>query len=194
MKLFYAPGACSMATHFALHEAGAAFDVEKVDLKTRLAASGADYTAINPKGYVPVLVLDNGEPLTENIAILDYLAGVYPQLGLEGALGRTRLVEALAFISTEIHKGFKPFFAGGTDTDKANAGTNITKRMTYLADRVKGEYLFGNSPTVADFYLLVTMLWAERFGVTIPPALVTVATNLKARPAVRKALGEEGLA
>jgi len=194
MKLYYSPGACSLATHIALQEAGAAFDSERVDLRTKTTASGGDYTAISAKGYVPELILDDGAPLSENIAVLDYLAGQYPQLGLEGPLGRTRLVEALAYISTEVHKSYKPFWRGGSDEDKAAAGAYITKRLDYLADRVGGDYLFGDKPSVADFYLFVMLAWAERFGVTVPAALVPVYANLKARPAVQATLAAEGLA
>ncbi|GGE07580.1 glutathione S-transferase [Polymorphobacter glacialis] len=194
MKLYFSPGACSLAAHVALHEAGAAFDSESVDLKAKRTASGADFNAITAEGYVPVLILDNGELLTENVAVLDYLASQYPQLGLEGPLGRTRLLEALAFISSEIHKSFKPFFGGGGDSEKADAGAYVTKRMTYFAERVTSDYLFGDAPSVADFYLLVTMLWAERLGIVIPGALVGVLARLKARPAVLATLKAEGLA
>jgi glutathione S-transferase len=193
MKLYYSPGACSLATHIALHEAGAAFASERVDLRTKTTASGEDFNAVSTKGYVPELILEDGAPLSENIAVLDYLAGLYPQIGLEGPLGRTRLVEALAYISTEIHKSYKPFWRGGSDEDKAAAGAYITKRLQYLAERVQGDYLFGGQPSVADFYLFVMMAWAERFGVTIPAALVPVYQNLKARPAVQATLAAEGL-
>lgn len=112
MKLYYAPGACSLADHIALHEAGLNFEHERVDLKTKRTESGADFSQINPKGYVPALVLDSGETLSENIAILDWIADQSPALTPSGPLGRARLLEALAYISTEIHKSFKPFFSG----------------------------------------------------------------------------------
>lgn len=105
MKLYYSPGACSLADHIALREAGLPFELEKVDLRTKRTESGADYTAVSPKGYVPALTLDGGETLTENIAVLDWIAqagGNAPS----GPLGRTRLLEALAYISTEVHKSF----------------------------------------------------------------------------------------
>src|SRR5690348_3225804 len=118
MKLYLAPGACSQADHIALHEAGLAFEHVRTNLETKTTASGEDFTRINPKGYVPVLVLDSGEVVTENVAILDWIASQKPELGVAGAMGRTRLLETLAFISTEIHKAFKPFFTGGNDSDK----------------------------------------------------------------------------
>ena len=193
MKLYYCPGACSLAAHIALHEAGVPFDSESVDLQSKTTASGADFSAVTVKGYVPALVLDDGAPLTENIAILDYLAGKYPQFGLEGPIGRTRLLEALAYISTEVHKSYKPFWRNGSEADKAAAGAYITKRLQYLADRVAGDYLLGDKPSVADFYLFVTLLWADKFGVTIPDALVPIYGNLRARAAVQATLAAEGL-
>ena len=193
MKLYFCPGACSLAAHIALHEAGVPFESESVDLKTKRTASGTDFSQVTVKGYVPALRLDDGTLVTENIAILDYLAGRHPQFGLDGALGRTRLLEALAYISTEIHKSYKPFWRQGSDAEKTAASAYITKRMEYLADRVAGEYLFGDQPSAADFYLFVTMIWAKKFGVEIPPALDAVYRNLRARPAVQATLTAEGL-
>ena len=103
MKLYYSPGACSLADHIALNEAGLAFEQEKVDLRAKKTESGADFFAINPKGYVPALVLDGGELLTENIAILEWVSQQAGALVPGGALGRTRLLETLAYISTEVH-------------------------------------------------------------------------------------------
>jgi glutathione S-transferase len=121
MKLYYSPGACSLADHIALHEAGLSFEHEKVDLKTKRTESGADYAAVNPKGYVPALTLDSGETLSENIAILDWIAHQDTALKPTGAMGHTHLLEALAFVSTEIHKSFKPYFSGAGDDEKAKA-------------------------------------------------------------------------
>ncbi|AJA08181.1 glutathione S-transferase domain-containing protein [Sphingopyxis fribergensis] len=194
MKLYYCPWACSLAAHIVLHEAGVPFENENVDIWTKITASGADFNKVTPKGYVPALQLDNREIVTENIAVLDYLAGVYPQFGLEGPLGRTRLVEALAYISTEIHKSYKPYWHNGTDEQKAVASAYITARMRLLGDTVKGDYLFGDQPTVADFYLFVNTRWAERFGIDIPPAIAAIHQRLNARPAVQATLKAEGLA
>lgn len=193
MKLYYCPWACSLAAHIALHEAGVPFDGESVDIRTKLTASGADFNGVTRKGYVPALELDDGTILTENIAVLDYLAGVYPQFGVDGPLGRTRLVEALAYISTEIHKSFKPYWHNGTAEQKAVASAYITARMRYLADTMAGAYLFGDRPSVADFYIFVTTRWAERFGVEVPPALAALHQRLDARPAVDATLAAEGL-
>ena len=193
MKLYYTPGACSLADHIALHEAGLSFDCEKVDLRAKTTETGADYWQINPKGYVPALTLDSGETISENIAILDWIAGQAPQLAPGGARGHTHLLEALAYISTELHKNYKPFFAGGSDEDKARAGEMITKRLQYLADTMAGDYLFGADMTVADAYLFVMLLWARKNGVTIPDALEPFLARMMARPAVKTAMTHEGL-
>ncbi len=193
MRLYYAPGACSLADHIALHEAGLSFDHEKVDLKTKRTEGGVDFSTINPKGYVPALTLDSGETLSENIAILDWIAQQDSKLAPSGPMGHTHLLEALAFISTEIHKSFKPFFAGAGDSDKAKAGEMIGKRMGYLADTMKGDYLFGSTVSVADFYLFVMLLWAKKFGVEPPAPLVAFRERMMTLPSVQKAMKHEGL-
>ena len=193
MKLFYAPGACSLADHIALHQAGLAFEHEQVDLKTKRTASGADFASINPKGYVPALTLDTGETLSENVAILDWIAHQDSALKPSGPMGHTHLLEALAFISAEIHKSFKPFFAGGGDAEKATAGETISKRMAYLAETMKGDYLFGADVSVADCYLFVMLLWAQKFGVEVPSRLNGYRERVKGLPSVQKAMQHEGL-
>lgn len=193
MKLYYAPGACSLADHIALHEAGLSFEHEKVDLKAKRTESGADFTLINPKGYVPALTLDSGETLSENIAILDWIAHQDTALKPSGAMGHTRLLEALAYISTEIHKSFKPFFSGAGDDEKGKAGETIRKRMAYLAETMKGDFLFGADVSVADFYLFVMLLWAQKFGVEAPGQLSSFRDRLTQLPSVQKAMTHEGL-
>jgi glutathione S-transferase len=193
MKLYLAPGACSLADHIALHEAGLEFDRVKVDLKTGLTEDGRDYARINPKGYVPALEFDDGDVLTENIAILSVIADKAPDLLPTGPLGRFRLLEMLAFISTEIHKAFKPFFKpDATAAEKAAAADQLAKRFAYVAGQMKGDYLFGKF-TVADPYLFVMCLWAQKNGVALPDPLPAFVTRMKARPAVRLALEHEGL-
>ncbi len=193
MKLYYAPGACSLADHIALHEAGLSFDHERVDLKAKRTEGGVDFSTINPKGYVPALTLDSGETLSENIAILDWIAHQDSKLAPSGPMGHTHLLEALAFISTEIHKSFKPFFAGAGDSDKAKAGEMIGKRMGYFADTMKGDYLFGSTVSVADFYLFVMLLWAKKFGVEPPAPLVAFRERMMTLSSVQKAMKHEGL-
>lgn len=193
MKLYYGPWACSLAAHMVLHEVREPFDSESVNLKTKITATGADFNDVTPKGYVPALKLEDGEIVTENIAVLDYLAARYPEFGLDGPMGRTRLLELLAYLSTEIHKSFKPFWHHGTDEQKAVASAYITARMRYLADTMRGDYLCGDRPRVADYYALVMMLWADRFGVEVPPALAALGERLKERPAVQATLKVEGI-
>ena len=193
MKLYYSPGACSLADHIALHEARLSFEHEKVDLKTKRTESGNDYMAINPKGYVPALTLDTGETLSENIAILDWIARQDSALRPAGTMGNTHLLEALAFISTEIHKSFKPFFAGGSDEEKAKAGAVIVKRMTYLSDTMRGDYLFGGGVSAADCYLFVMLLWVAKLHIDAPAKLVAFRELMMTRPAVQKAMSHEGL-
>src|SRR4029079_16972343 len=122
MKLYYSPGACSLADHIALHEAGMEFELVKVDLKTHKLEDGRSFFDINPKGYVPALQFDDGEVLTENVAILSFIAARHPALDAPGELGRYRLLEMLAYISSEVHKAFHPLFdPAATDAEKKTA-------------------------------------------------------------------------
>lgn len=194
MKLYYCPLACSLADHIALREAAIPFELERVDLKTRRTETGVDFRTISAKGYVPALILDDGEMLTENVAVLDWISSVTPSLSVEGPLGRTRVLEALTYITTEIHRAFKPMWHGGSSADRAAASATITALMQPMADGLRGDFLFGDRPSVADFYLFVMLLWAEKFGVETPEALVTLRERLKVRPAVRQAMTYEGLA
>ncbi len=193
MKLYYSPGACSLADHIALHEAKLSFEHEKVDLKSKRTEGGADYTAINPKGYVPALTLDSGETLTENVAILDWIAHQDTALRPSGPMGHTHLLQALAYISTEIHKSFKPLFAGAGDEEKQKAKELILKRMAYLDDRLQGDFLFGADVSVADAYLFVMLLWAKKNGLEVPAKLAAFRDRMMERPAVQKAMTHEGL-
>jgi len=193
MKLYFAPGACSLADHIALHEAGLPFDHIKVDLKAKKTETGEDFATINPKGYVPALALDSGEVLSENIAILDWIAHQNTALAPSGPMGHTHLLEALAFISTEIHKSFKPFFAGAGDADKSKASEMIVKRMGYLANTLKGDFIFGNQVSVADCYLFVMLQWAKKFGIAAPEKLNGFDDRMMALPSVQKAMKHEGL-
>ena len=193
MKLYYAPGACSLADHIALHEAGMSFGHEKVDLKAKRTESGADYTTINPKGYVPALTLDTGETLSENVAILDWIAHQDTALKPSGPMGHTHLLEALAYLSTEIHKSFKPFFSGAGDEEKSKAGEMILKRMGYVAETMQGDFLFGSDVSVADCYLFVMLLWAQKNGLEAPAKLAAFRGRMMERPAVHKAMTHEGL-
>lgn len=193
MKLFYCPLACSLADHIALEEAGVDFERERVDLNSKITATGRNYNELTSKGYVPALQLDSGEILTENVAILDWIASRYPKLGVRGELGRTRLLEALAYISTELHRSLRPLWHSGSDHEMADARAAIETRLEFLSRSLAGDYLFGESLTVADCYLFVMLLWAERFGLEAPKPLVALRERMRARPSVKVALAVEGL-
>ena len=141
MKLYYSPGACSLATHIAAKEAGLALDLERVDLKTHRTEHGEDYRRLNPKGYVPALELDDGTLLTENVAILPFIADQRPEAGLAPppqTMARTRLLEWLGFLATELHKAFGPIFHHGNDSLKVEARETIERWLAYVADQLAG--------------------------------------------------------
>jgi glutathione S-transferase len=194
MKLYLTPGACSLADHIAMHEAGLAFDQIRVDLEKKRTEDGEDYAKINPKGYVPALVLDDGQLLTENVAILSWVADRDPKLAPGGELGRIRLIEMLTFIATELHKPFGRFFFPTSDADKKAAEDTIRKRLDFLAGRLRGDYLFGSAFSVADAYLYVMLRWARMQGLDLPEPLPAFVERMNARPAVQLALQHEGLA
>jgi glutathione S-transferase len=194
MKLYLAPGACSLADHIALHEAGLEFDRIQVDLRTKRTEAGADFNEVNPKGYVPALVFDDGQLLTENVAILAWVAERAPKLAPGGAMGRIRLIEMLAFIATELHKPFVRHFFPTCEAETQAAEDAIHRRFAFLAARLKGDYLFGGEPSVGDAYLYVMLRWARAQGLEVPEPLRAFAERMEGRPAVRLALQHEGLA
>lgn len=193
MKLYYSPFACSLADHIALREGGFEFDLERVDLKTHRTETGRDFHEVSAKGYVPVLVLKDGQTLTENVAVLDWISTMAPDLSVAGPLGRTRALEALTYITTEIHHAFKPMWHGGSKDEKARAGAKVTSLLALPASSMQGDYLFGDRPSVADFYLFVMLLWAQRFHVETTPSLEALRDRMLRRPAVRAAMVYEGL-
>ena len=194
MKLYLTPGACSLADHIALHEAGLEFDRIRVDLRTKRIEDGGDFNEINPKGYVPALVLDDGQLLTENVAILCWVAERAPALAPQGDMGRIRLIEMLAFIATELHKPFVRAFFPTSDAEKDAARAIIDRRFSFVADRLRGDYLFGSACSVADAYLYVMLRWARMQNLDLPEPLPAFFERVEARPAVRLALQHEGLA
>ena len=201
MKLYYSPGACSMAAHIVLREAGLKFDAEKVDLKGKRTSSGADYMRINPKGYVPALELDNGNILTEVGVIIQYLADQKPDLSLvpkAGTMERYREMEWINFISTEIHKTFGPLWKPNTPEEtRQNQKTLLATRFDYLAKQLEGkQYLMGENFTVADAYLYTVMNWTGMLKVDLAPwpILQTFMARVATRPAVVETLKAEGLA
>lgn len=199
MKLYYTPGVCSLSPHIALREAGLKFTLEKVDLSTKKTASGKDFYNINPKGYVPVLELDNGEILTEGVAILQYLAGQRPDAGLlppTGTFEHIRALEWLVFISTELHKGYSPFFKGMGDQAWEIAQKNLSHHYGNINKLLeKQKYLMGDTFTVADGYLYTVTTWAKaaKFDLSKWPALQVFMARIAERPSVRTALEAEGL-
>ncbi|HEX8388184.1 MAG TPA: glutathione S-transferase N-terminal domain-containing protein [Sphingomonas sp.] len=193
MKLYYAPGACSLADHIALHEAGLDFEHERVDIRTKRTEHGRDYREINPKGYVPALTLDSGEHLSENVAILDWISQQSATLKPQGPLGHTRQLETLAYISGEVHKAFGPLFKGGTDEEKEAAKAQVASKLAFVAGTMKGDYLLGEQPGVADFFIFVMLLWATKQGIDMPDRLVGLRDRLMARDSVRTAMTHEGL-
>lgn len=170
-----------------------AFEAERVDLRTFRTAGGEDFARINPKKYVPALILDDGTMITENLAVLDWIAGETPALQIGGAMGRTRVIEALTYITTEIHRAYKPMWHAGSAADKARAGDTVLRLMQPLSDGLQGDYLFGATPSVADFYLFVMLLWADRFALDLPLPLLGLRERMKARPAVQAAMAAEGI-
>jgi len=193
MKLYYSPGACSLAGRISLHEAGLPARLERVDIKTKMTEQGHDYLAINPKGYVPLLVLDDGAGVTENTAVLGLIADREPQLAPGGPIGRTRLIEMLSWLSTELHVAFKPFWHSEDEAERAKAAEEVERRLGLIAGHVNELYLFGPRFTVADAYLFVMLRWALTFGVRVPLELVGYFERVAERDTVRRALAEEGL-
>ena len=194
MKLYLTPGTCSLADHIALTEAGIAVEPVKVDLQTRRTDDGDDFTEVNSKGYVPALVFDDGEVLTENVAILDWVAGQAPHLAPQGSLGRSRNIEMLAFVATEIHRPFMRSMFSPADAEKQAALEAIARRLDLISTRLEGDYLFGDRFATADALLYVMVRWARDSGMTVDDRLLAYADRIEARPAVRQALAAEGLA
>jgi len=199
MKLYYMPGACSLAAYISLNEAGLKFEAAKVDRKTRKTPDGEDFNAINTKGYVPALRLDNGELLTENVAVLQYIADRNPASKLAptaGTLERYRLIEWLAYISSEVHKNFGPLFHPVSEDVKQFARTNLKKRIDWLENALGAKtFLMGEQFTVADAYLFVVLGWSSHAGIDLAqwPALKRYHERIAARPQVIATLKAEGL-
>jgi glutathione S-transferase len=202
MKLYYLPGACSLASHITLREVGATFDLECLDKATNKTETGADFLAINPKGYVPVLSLDSGEVLTEGPAILQYIADQNPKAGLAptaGSLARTRLQEHLNYIGSELHKSFSPLFnPASSDAEKAAAKAKVILRMALIEKLLADgrSYLLGDTFSVADIYLFVVVNWTFPTGISLDPwpHVAAFHQRVAARDTVKAALKAEGLA
>jgi glutathione S-transferase len=200
MKLYYAPGACSLSPHIVLLEAGLNFTMEKVNLKTKKTESGADYWSLNSKGAVPALVLDDGRMLTEGPAIVQYLADQKPESGLApraGSFERYQLMELLNYITSELHKGFGPLFNPNISADwKAATLANLDKKFQWSTDYLGNKtYLMGDTFTVADAYLFTVLRWSSHVGIDLAQwqVLTAYVARVGHRPKVQEALKAEGL-
>ncbi|MDO9196067.1 glutathione transferase GstA [Rhodoferax sp.] len=200
MKLYYSPGACSLSPHIALKESGLAFEAIAAPTKTHKLPDGTDYYTINPLGYVPLLVLDNGAQLREGPAILQYIADQVPAKQLAPANGtfeRYKLQEWLNFIATELHRSFTPLFTPGMpDEAKTIAKTRLTSRLQWVdGELAKAPYVMGDAFTVADGYLFTVAGWSKHVGIDISGLanLGAFMARVGARPAVQDTLCAEGL-
>ena len=199
MKLYYAPGACSQASHIALRESGLDFQLEKVDLRQKVTASGEDYRTINPLGYVPALQLDSGDVITEGPAIMQFIADLAPAAGLLPAAGvaRYRAIGWLNFIATELHKTCSPLFSPTISEEQRKP---IIERLSLRLDAIEhkfaaGGYLMGANYCVADIYLFVVTGWFGRLQIPLKkwPHIERFREVVATRPAVQAALEAEGL-
>ena len=200
MKLYFAPGVCSLAPHIALRESGQAVELIKVDLGKKQTESGEDYLKTNVKGYLPALKLDNGQVLTEVVAILQYIVDQKPNSSLApqaGTLEHYRLIEWLTFISSEIHKTLGALFNPKITPEwKDNQLALFGRRCDFLSDRLKGKsFLMGEQFTIADAYLFTTLGWSGYLKIDLSPwpALKEYMGRVNARPAVKEAMRAEGL-
>lgn len=200
MKLYYSPGACSLSVHMALHEAGMTFAAIKAPTKTHLLEDGTDYYSINPLGYVPLLELDDGTRLTEAPALLQYIADQAPDKHLapaNGTVARAQVNGWLAFVSSELHKGFAPLFSPATPADyKPVVVEKLLKRLAWVDEQLAGKsYLMGDAFSLADLYLFNVTNWAPLVKVDISNLthLVAFRAHMSQRPAVQTAMRAEGL-
>jgi glutathione S-transferase len=201
MKLYYKPGACSLASHIALTETGENFDIEQVDTAVKKTETGEDFNAINPKGVVPALKLGDGEILTEGPAILQHIADTFPAAELAakpGTLERTRVNEHLTYVSSELHPAFAPFFSDATsDEGKQKAGEAVGRKFDYLNTLLSDgrSYLLGDKFSVADAYMFVVSNWSNFVGIDLKkwPNLAAFVERIASRPAAQAAMKAEGL-
>ena len=199
MKLYFSPAACSLASHITLKELGLPFEAVQVDLKAKKTKDGADYNAINPKGYVPALMLDDGSVLTEGTAVLQYLADQKPAAALAppaNSFERYRLQEWLGFINSEVHKSFSPLFNPATpDATKDSAKALLARRLGFVAQSLEGKDYLLSRYSVADAYLYAVLRWTVRFSIDLSPfpVLAPYMQRIAGRAAVKAALAAEGL-
>lgn len=200
MKLYYTPGACSLATHIVLREAGLPADIEKVNLANKTTQGGDDYLAVNPKGSVPALQLDDGDVLTEVAVVMQYVAekaGAESLAPKAGSKERYRMNEWLNYVATEVHKGFGPLFKPNTpDAYKAIVKENLARQFAYLDKRLADRsYLAGSTFTLPDAYLFTVLNWTKFHKIDLSPYTNVTAfmERVAARPKVQEAMKAEGL-
>lgn len=200
MKLFYKAGACSLSPHIVLRESGLDFTLVKVDLAAKKTESGDDYFAINPKGQVPALQLDDGSLLTEGVAIVQYLADKVPDrqlLAPAGSMTRYHTLEWLNYIATELHKGFSPLFRPDTpDEYKQTVRAQLEKKLQYVNDELTDkQWLMGLRFSVADAYLFTVLRWGKAVKLNFDGLenIEQYLARMQARPAVAAAIAAEGL-
>lgn len=199
MKLYYAPGSCSLASHIALREADIPYELVKVDLRQHKTETGDDFYKINPKGAAPTLEFDDGTVLTEGSAILQYIGDHYaPSLVPEnGTLERARLQEILNYLSSEYHKSWTPLFYLAAGADRSEAQRPVIAKQTYLNGLLADgrPYILGNNFSVADGYLFTVTRWSANFGISLDalPELKAYMARIEARPVVKATLQAEGL-
>ena len=200
MKLYYSPGACSLASHIALYETGLPFETDQIIKTTKMTVGGENFMHLNPKGYVPAIKLNDGSVLTEGAAVLQYIADQNPDSGLApkaGTMERYRLQEWLTFISSEIHKSFSPMFnKDATEDVKTIARNNLIRRLGFVETQLANKpYLMGDHFTVADAYLFVVANWSNHAGFDLGPfpRIKEYMARIAARPAVQAAMKAEGL-
>lgn len=196
MKLYYSAGACSLSPHIVALELGLPLEAVKTDIRGKKTEKGDDFLKISPKGQVPTLQLDNGEILTEGVAIVQYLASLKPEKKMipEG-FEKFRQLEWLNYISTELHKGYSGFFnPNSTDADKENLRANLARKFAHLeATLTKNTYLMGETFTCADAYLFTVLGWSGYAKVELPKFLQDYHARVATRPAVQAAMKAEGL-
>jgi glutathione S-transferase len=200
MKLFFSPGACSLAPHIVLRESGVAFSLEKVDIPKRLTASGVDYYSITSKGQVPLLQLADGSTLSEGPVIAQYIADQAAAANLlpaAGSMARYRVLEWQNYITSELHKGFSPLFNPAFDAAaKAIQAGMLRKKFEWVDGKLAGtHYLTGGDFTVADAYLFTVAGWSKLVGLDLSDLahLQAFLARVAARPAVQAAMQAEGL-
>jgi glutathione S-transferase len=200
MQLYYSPGACSLATHITLREAGLPFTLTRADVKTKKLEDGSDFLAINSKGAVPALRLDNGQVLTEGVAVMQYLADQRPEANLaprNGTIERYRLQEWLNYITSEVHKSFSPLWnPSAAPQVHEYTRANLEKKFDWLNEQLAGrQFLLGDIFSIADAYLFTVVNWTNFLGIDLGkwPAIKEYLARVAARPKVQEAMAAEGL-